>query len=151
MVENKFRHVITLPLVNDVHQSLVAFFSTSEYGTWRVDPHSPNTAYNLHLMRGNWGRAWLGLSSNLTPRLCDRDARGKNLPETRAMKLKVSIRPSPDDIRLSLAFSVFSGFANNAKHIEYWTDRIANETRDLSEYLRKCYGFAQPLPCDRSE
>lgn len=148
-VERKFRHVVTLPLVDGVHQTLVAFFSTSEHGTWRTDPDAPSTSFNLHLMHGNWRRAWFGLSSTLTPGVCDRDAMGVKRAETRPMKLKISIRPSPDDIRLSLTYSVFSGMSNNPDHVVFWTDRIANETKELSEYLRKCYGVAEPLPYDR--
>jgi hypothetical protein len=150
--EETFRHVIVLPMVNDIHQTLVSFLSTSERGTWRVDEQVASTPYVLHFMRGKWRRAWFGLGSTLQPGLCDIDSKGFNVPETRPMKLRITIRPSPEEIRLSLLFSVFSlaayGREDHRRHVSYWADRVSQELGDLSEYLRTCYRLLEPPRCE---
>jgi hypothetical protein len=150
-IEQIYRHVIVLPLLADIHQTLVAFLATSEQGTWQVDPQVPSTPYALHFLRGNWGRAWFGLSSTLSPKVCDVDATGHNIAATRPMKLKITVRPSPSDIRISLLFYVFSmvAYDDNQQHVDYWAGRITKEVKELSEYLRKCYGLPEPLHCEQ--
>ena len=149
--EQTFRHVIALPLVNDIHQTLIAFLSTSDLGTWRVNPCLASTPFVLHFMRGNWKRAWFGFSETLTPGLCDVDSRGVNVPESRPMKLAITVRPSPDQIRLSLLFSVFSLASYDKdsaqQYVAYWSDRVAREVKDLSDYLRDCYDLPEPPRC----
>ncbi len=69
------------------------------------------------------------------------------------MKLRITVRPSPSDIRLSLIFSVCNLTPyekhRNQQYVEYWTDRTAKEVKDLSEYLRTCYGLSEPLRCEQ--
>jgi hypothetical protein len=148
-VEKSFRYVIVLPLVDDIHGSLMAFFATSEHGEWRVDAQAPSTPFALHFIRGNWKRAWLGLSDTLTPGPCGFDARGHNRPDTRPMRLKITARPSPVDIRLSLQFSAFSLVAYshdvNKQYVAYWAERTEREAQDLGKYLRVCYELPEPL------
>jgi len=151
-VEKVFKYVLVLPLVENIHQTLVAFLSTSEQGNWIADPLTASTPYVLHVMRGNWKRAWLGLSQALTPGYCDVDGKGINIPESRPMKLKIMIRPSPIDIRLTLLFSVFSvvSFAEpeNTQHAAYWSARTGDEVQNMREYLRTCYGLPSPPLCE---
>lgn len=151
-IEQTFRHVIVLPPALDVHQTVVAFLATSEHGIWKIDSQAQSTPYVLHFLRGNWKKAWFGLSSRLSPEFCDVDVRGHNVPDTRPMKLRITLRPSPSDVRLSMLFSVFNVFSyeyeKNQGFVEYWTDRVAKEVKDLSEYLRKSYGLPEPLRCE---
>jgi hypothetical protein len=151
-IEQTFRRVVVLPPVKDLHQTLIAFLATSEQGTWQVDGQVQNTPYAMHFLRGNWRRAWFGLSDALTPGLCDVDSSGHNVPETRPMKLAITARPSPQDIRLVMLFSVFSIVTydqqRNQRYVDYWEDRITKEIKELSEYLRKCYGLPEPLRCE---
>lgn len=151
-IEQPFRHFVVLPPVEDVHQTLVAFLATSEQGTWQVNDQVLNTPYVLHFRRGNWRRAWFGFSVTLTPGMCDVDSSGRNVPETRPMKLTITARPSPKDIRLVMLFSVFSMVTyeepKNQRYVEYWADRITKEVKDLSEYLRKCYSLSESPRCE---
>ncbi len=132
----EFSHTLMLPLVENVHTSLVAFFETSDWGAWKADDIEESTSFRLNLLRGNWGRAILG--SKRVPKICDAGASGKEIPRTKPMMLEVTIRPSPERIRINLRHQVFAP-KNGISNPVYWRRYVFGEVDSLRDYLRECF------------
>jgi carotenoid cleavage dioxygenase-like enzyme len=127
-------------MVDTIHDTIIAFLQTSEFGTWDVDDTQPNNQFKLHFIRGNWGRSFFGLGSKRAPRYIEYDSQGKFIPRTKPMLLELAIRPSPHDLSISIRHSVFTKGALSL-NLAYWQQEVRGEIDALRHYLEKCYGL----------
>jgi hypothetical protein len=143
VMRDEFIHAIVLPMANSIHETLIAFLQTSDFGTWHADDTKSSTQFLMHFVRGNWRKTLFGLGVGRVPGICVKDRSGQLLPETKPMLLEIAIRPSPKDLDLSIRFSVFSKNSLRGRKLQdyklYWQWRVQQEVHDLRTYLEKCY------------
>lgn len=138
---------MTLPLVDNVHQAIIAFMRTSERGTWQVDNAKASDAFELNFRRGNWKKALFGLSDQLVPDSPRRYANGMAVSSTRPVTCRVLLRPSVSTIKVRLEYKLHvassepvapalkAGFRAN------WLDAEMDEIREMAAYLREVLGL----------
>lgn len=137
----EFSNILLLPMVENLHQTLVAFLQTSEQGSWTLDEQTASNPLNIHLIRGNWGTSLF--STARVPKNCDIDHKGEFVSRTKPMLLAVVIRPSPKEISVRLDHKVFSKKKINYRvywdYHNYWKTTVRNEVNSMRRYLEKCY------------
>jgi hypothetical protein len=153
--ELPYANKIVLPMVDNIHEVLVAFFRTSEQGVWSIDDTQPSDQFNMHFIRGNWRKSFFGLSSKRVPGAGSRDVDGNEVTAVRPMQLVATIRPSPQELVISIRHTVFYdmsyGSGEFAKRvIAQWQTVTSSEIDALRDYLRKCYDLAE-LPDLRTD
>ena len=107
-VHDDVSRTIVLPVVDGIHEAIIAFLQTSEHGVWAPDSEMSSNAFQLHFIRGNWGRSFFGFGSKRVPENVDFDPDDYCVPHSKPMLLEVTIRPSPENIRVALRFAIYS-------------------------------------------
>jgi hypothetical protein len=128
---------IELPSFEHVHDVLHAFLRTSEWGEWESDSESPSDGFVRNYRRGRWKRTFSG---TLAP------ARFAKLePKTLAMRLLVTLRPSPQDVSISLSHRAFfpAGGLLSTKATQLCAQYVKSEVNALAAYLAKAYQLAE--------
>jgi hypothetical protein len=125
-----------IPLTDDVHKLVHAFFRTSEAGEWKQDEEEPSDALVMRYRRGKWARSLMGMGNRLNP--CSVNvASASDAP----LRLTVTLRPSPNEVRVGLRYLLHWPFSV-PKRIELDVANIvAAEARALAEYMQRCYGL----------
>lgn len=165
------KFTMTLPLVDNVHQAIIAFMRTSERGTWQVDQATASDAFELNFRRGNWKKALFGLSDRLVPGSLRRGTDGAVVPSTRAVTCRVLLRPTASAIKLRLEYQLHVGVFDEvppdtkptfgearrataeeeaqerclsqvlARWSKWWRDTATDETQEMAAYLREALGL----------
>ncbi len=147
MIEITHTYDMTLPVVDGVHEVLLAFFQTSKHGPWALSLESPNTQFHLVFRRGDWVKPMLGLSPNLAPAAYKTDHRGKVLPRTQPMTLDVLLRPSRSSIDVNLHYNIALRkpvpFYQRGDFDKYWTTYVREEIEALCKYLTDCFDLPE--------
>ncbi len=140
---DEFNHRLVIPVVDGIHEAIVAYFQTSREGPWECDASKKNTRFAVYFIRGNWGSSILRRA--LVARDCDVNSQGEFVPKTKPMKLSVLLRPSPQDITIELSHEVFSRRRVHASDLKeyqsYWAHVVKKEVLALRAYLEKCYSL----------
>lgn len=129
-------------MVENIHATLVAFFRTSDEGEWMPDDTAVSDAFCLNFRRGLWSKQFFGQSLSPQPLTGNKD----DAP----MQLRLLIRPSPVEMRISVEHKVFSRRRMNAAQQNLYGFHIAKELVSLSAYLRQVYELPA-LPLVRNE
>jgi hypothetical protein len=141
-----FENALVLPMVEGIHQTIIAFLQTSEFGSWRSDSKQVSNPFKLHLVRGNWGRSFFGFGSNRIPLECSVGNDGKFVPRTKPMILEITIRPSPNELRVMVRHSAFAKLEVRRKdykeHWTYWDWYVRQEINALRQYIKDCHDLA---------
>ena len=139
--QDDFSYTIVLPRVNTIHESVIAFLQTVDQGAWSVDESKINNPFKLHFMRGNWGQSFFGLGSKRVPKAAWHEFE----PRKKSMLLEVTLRPSPQDVRINLRYSVFYEYllCPREAYLERWNSIICEEIDALREYSAKCYNLEE--------
>ncbi len=128
------KRTIVLPLVDNIHQVLIAFLRTSEFGEWLVDEEKQSDHFSMFFIRGNWKKSVFGLGGKRVP---GEWSAIRSVP----MQLHVSIRPSPQDVtvRLTHTASLRTSDAFYGRDKLRLREAVDDEVNSLHAYLRKCY------------
>jgi hypothetical protein len=129
-----------LPIVDRIHETILAFLRTSEFGLWEPSENERNDVFVLHFHRGRWKRSFL--SRRLAPNWS-----GKRL-QSAPLKLRVTLRPSSVDIVVNLQFLFCHDlrFFAEGQERQVWKS-LADEVAGLATYLAKVYRSPQlPSP-----
>lgn len=143
MYSCEFSWELNLPVGDDIHQAVVTFLRTSSSGIWQQNTDEKSDALVMHFRRGDWGKAVF--SKKLVPGWPKR-------PDLCAMTLRVTVRPTPQDMRIGLHFvaclpsaptSVVAPIElrkfNNAIELH-----CAREAEDFANYLHRYYQIELP-------
>jgi len=159
----EYSHKLILPMVDSFHDALAAFLQTCDNGAWSVDEQQASNQFKCHFIRGNWGTSFFGLGSKRVPGTCEYRNK-KPIIETMPMSLGVTIRPSRDEIRVVLAYTVCPQTPRAyipESHIRadeeprpnspitrnmwnYYKTVVTHEVNDFRNYLQECFGLSEP-------
>ena len=92
IVRARVTSCIEVPLDQNVHKVVHAFFRTSEWGEWQADDEKQSDEFVLNYRRGVWKRPLLG--SGLKP-------------HTQSMRLRITLRPSPQNVKIAVEHTFF--------------------------------------------
>ena len=140
---DEFLHTILMPPVDSIHEAIVAFLQTSDCGTWEVDDTVTSSQFVLHFVRGNWTRSFFGLGTHRVPAGIEHDSNLKVKHRTKPMLLEITLRPSPNEVRIRLRHSVFCDISVPRREEEHyvasWKNVVRQEVDALRRYLEQCF------------
>ena len=140
---DEFLHTILMPPVDSIHEAIVAFLQTSDCGTWEVDDTVTSNQFVLHFVRGNWTRSFFGLGTRRVPEGIDYYSKLEVKRRTKPMLLEITLRPSPNEIRIRLRHSVFCATSIPRRekecYVEFWKTVVRQEVDSLRHYLEQCF------------
>ncbi len=145
-------HVMTLPMVNHIQETLSAFFRTSDFGIWQSDLTKDNDKFRLHFVRGNWKGDIQARSRQ--PGEPEPKTRQGNLIskafrfQTIPMLIACTIRPSPRQLRIKLECSCFVMGPLTATALNSVEADIDHEFDALRAYLAECFDLDSPPDLD---
>lgn len=151
MASKSYSHQVLLPLAEQIHQVLIAFFRTSEFGEWQFE-ESASDQFSLKFRRGNWKTPLFG--NELKSGDPERRQGGIVTPRTVPMRLSVRIRPAPKEVFVIVEHEVFLRGEQmvlksewGAANVRQWDAIVSAELGRLTEYLQKCFEMPSAPKC----
>ena len=136
MREIEWRYAFEIPIAEDLHNVLHAFFRTSEHGVWGQDEEESSDAFVLHYRRGEWAKSLFGFGKRLVP------APVTMLTiEAAPMRLNVTLRPSPDLVRVGLQYIFSWGGHISAETARFVGNGVFEEVKALTAYVTRAYSL----------
>jgi len=150
-VSQSYKTTLVLPFVENVHNVLIAFLRTSEFGEWKVDTEKSGDQFVMHFIRGKWRKPML-FGRGAVPAMHNMCGNGELVAETVPMRLDVKLLPSPQDLTITLEHEIHGvdipswglSKVEEARFETYmgqWKRIIVAELANLRAYLKKCYNL----------
>ena len=141
----EWKHSITIPLYDKLHEVAYAYFRTSEWGQWDWDTDAPSEPLVVNLARGKsrMTDGFLGIG-----RTEWRKTSVNSQPHHVRMFLRITFRPSSSTVKIVLYHSAWgfssSSMENQQSAFEHISRHVRQEVDGFCHYLAEFYELNEP-------